>query len=92
MVLNSTQKATYAFVGAIIVAGIVLSTIVFPFWNLIREDVFEEVKIISNDDGICYVETIDLIPKKIENCNLSPDDTVTIKYPEGLPWATVVEP
>ena len=50
------------------IAGIVLSTLVFPFWNLIREDVYEETEILSNQDGVCYVETQDNVPKTIEDC------------------------
>ena len=80
------------FGGAFIVAGIVLSTLVFPFWNFIREDVYEDVEILANDDGICYVETIDDIPKTIENCNLQKGDEATIKFGHGLAWATIVEP
>ena len=92
MAISSSQKGGLIFGGAIVVAGIVLSTLVFPFWNLIREDVYEDVVILTNDDGICYVETMDDIPKTIENCSLNPGDSVTIKYGEGLAWATVVTP
>jgi len=74
------------------VAGVVLSTLVFPFWNLIREDVYEDVVILTNDNGVCYVETLDNIPKTIENCNLQAGDKTTIKFGEGLAWATIVEP
>lgn len=73
-------------------AGIVLSTLIFPFWNFIREDVYEEVDILANDNGVCYVETQDNIPKTIENCNLLKGDKTTIKYGHGLAWATIVEP
>jgi len=92
MQLDSSQKTTLVFLGAFVTAGIVLSTMVFPFWNLIREDVFEEVTILNNDNGVCYVETKDDIPKIIEDCLLNSDDVVTIKYGEGLAWATVVSP
>lgn len=92
MELNSSQKAGMVFGGAFVVAGIVLSTLVFPFWNLIREDVYEEVTILTNDDGVCYVETSDSIPKTIENCNLNQGDTTTIKFGEGLAWASIVPP
>ncbi len=81
-----------AFGGAFIVAGIVLSTLVFPFWNFIREDVYEDVEILANDNGVCYVETMDSIPKTIENCNLQTGDKTTIKFGEGLAWATIVVP
>lgn len=92
MELSSSQKTSLVFVGAFLTAGIVLSTLVFPFWNLIREDVFEEVIILNNDDGVCYVETADTIPKIIEDCTLKSGDIATIKFGEGLAWATIVEP
>ena len=92
MELSSGQKSSLVFVGAFVLAGIVLSTLVFPFWNLIREDVYEEVIILNNDDGICYVETSDTIPKIIEDCTLQSGDVVTIKFGEGLAWATIEEP
>lgn len=90
--LSHSQKITLGFGGCFIVAGIVLSTLVFPFWNLIREDVYENVVILTNDDGICYVETLDHVPKTIENCSLKPGDEVTIKFGRDLAWAMVVEP
>ena len=92
MELNHSQKLALGFGGAFIVAGIVISTLVFPFWNLIREDVLEEVVILTNDDGVCYVETSDNVPKTIENCSLQAGDKTTIKFGEGLAWATIVEP
>ena len=92
MELSSSQKAGLVFGGAFVVAGLVLSTIVFPFWNLIREDISEDVEILSNDNGICYVETSDNIPKTIEDCTLEPGDVVNITYGEGLAWATITEP
>ena len=92
MELTSGQKGGLIFGGALIVAGLVLSTIVFPFWNLIREDVNEEVEILTNDGGQCYVETSDDIPKIIEDCTLEPGDVVTITYGEGLAWAKITEP
>lgn len=89
--LTDSQKYGLIFGGAFLLAGIVLSTIVFPFWNLIREDVFEEVEIISSSDGTCYANTLDNIPKTINNCDLEPGTVVTIKFGEGLAWATIVE-
>ena len=92
MKLSSSQQQGLVVGGAFLVAGIVLSTMVFPFWHLIREDVFEDVVILNNDNGTCFVETIDSIPKTIENCVFEPGDSVTIKFGEGLAWATVVTP
>ena len=92
MEISDSQKYGAIFGGALIGAGLIISTVVFPFWNLIREDVFEEVEIFSSADGICYANTADNIPKTIENCNLEPGTQVTIKYGEGLTWATIVGP
>jgi len=88
--ITSSQKTGLVFTGAFVIAGLVLSTMVFPFWHLIREDVFEDVVILSNDDGTCYVETIDNIPKTIDDCNLQAGDAATIKFGDGLAWATIV--
>jgi hypothetical protein len=92
MELSSSQKTSLVAVGAFVTAGVVLSTMVFPFWNLIREDVYEDVIILGNDDGVCYVETSDNIPKTIEDCTLNVGDTTTIKFGDGLAWATLVNP
>lgn len=92
MNLSSSQQQGIVFGCAFLAAGIVLSTIIFPFWHLIREDVFEDVIILSNDDGTCYVETSDNVPKLIENCQLNEGDKVTIKFGKGLAWATIVNP
>ena len=92
MELSSSQKTSLVFVCAFVTAGLVLSTLVFPFWNLIREDVFEDVVILTNDNGVCYVETSDSIPKTIENCDLNSGNKTTIKYGNGLAWAKIVTP
>ena len=92
MELSSSQKTSLVFVSVFIFVGIVLSTVIFPFWHLIREDVFEDVVILTNDEGTCYVETTDNIPKTIENCSFNPGDAVTIKFGDGLAWATIVTP
>ncbi len=89
--LTDSQKQMAIFGGAFIIAGIILSTVVFPFWNLIREEVFEEVEIISSSNGVCYANTSDLIPKTIDNCDLESGTLVTIKFGEGLAWASIVE-
>jgi hypothetical protein len=92
MELSYSQKMGLVFGGAFAVAAIVLSTMVFPFWNLIREDVIEDVVILTNDQGTCYAETKDTIPKIIENCDLQSGDKTTIKFGKGLAWATIVQP
>ena len=92
MELTDSQKYGAIFGGAFVAAGLVLSILVFPFWNLIREDVFEETELLSNVDGVCYVDTSDNIPKTIRNCDLQPGTLVTVKFGEGLAWATIVNP
>jgi len=92
MELTQSQRYGVIFGGAFLIAGLVLSTVVFPFWNLIREDVFEEVEILSSSGGTCYANTSDIIPKTISNCDLKPGTIVTIKYGEGLAWATIANP
>ena len=92
MKLSSSQQQGLVFGCAFLAAGIVLSTMVFPFWHLIREDVFENVVILSNDNGTCYVETIDAVPKTIDNCNFDTGDEVTIKFGKDLAWANIVTP
>jgi len=92
MKLSSSQQQGLVFGCAFLAAGIVLSTMIFPFWHLIREDVFENVVILSNDNGTCYVETTDVVPKIIKNCELATGDKVTIKFGKDLAWATIVTP
>ncbi len=90
MALSSSQRMGLIFAGAFITAGMVLATVVFPFWNLIREDVYADVIILSNTDGVCYVETPDNIPKTIGECTLDVGQNATVKFGKGLAWATIV--
>ena len=92
MELTSGQKGGLIFGGLLLAAGVVISTVVFPFWNLIREDVLEETVILANQDGVCYVETEDDIPKTIGDCTKNVGETVTIKFGRDLAWATIVQP
>ena len=92
VILTDSQKYGAIFGGAFILAGIILATVVFPFWNLIREDVFEEATILSNSDGKCYATTSDHIPKTIDNCELEPGTSVMLKFGRDLAWATIVTP
>lgn len=86
------RKYGLIFGGILVLAGVVLATVVFPFWNLIRTDVYEDVVILSSDNGVCVADTSDNIPKHIENCTAKAGDVVTIQYGEGLAWAKVAEP
>ena len=90
--INDSNRQLFYFGLIIVSIGVVMATVVFPFWNLIREDIFEEAEILSNDDGICYVTTSDEIPKTIVNCIVAPGDVVNVKYGHGLAWAKIVQP
>ena len=46
--------------------------------------------ILTNDDGICYVEIMDDVPKTITDCNLNPGDKTTIKFGKDLAWTSIV--
>ena len=89
---SDSKKYGVIFGGALAGAGLVLSTLIFPFWHLIRSDVYEDVEILASSDGVCYATTSDNIPKKIQDCHLDPGAKVKIKFGEGLAWATLVEP
>lgn len=91
MEMDESKKHTIIFLGALAGAGIIIATLVFPFWNLIREDVYEDAIILGNVDGTCFVETLDGIPKTITNCELQEGAAVKIKFGKGLAWAKIIE-
>jgi len=80
------------FLFTFIAAAVIIGTVIFPFWNLIREDVYEEVEILLNERDKCYVDTSDNIPKTIDNCIHKVGDIVTIKYGKDLAYAEIVNP
>lgn len=90
MSMSDGRRYGLIFACLIIGAGLIISTLVFPFWNLIREDVFEDVVILDNENGVCYVETSDMVPKTIQDCTSAPGDKVTIKFGRDLAWAEIV--
>ncbi|MFQ6025293.1 MAG: hypothetical protein ACE5JT_02110 [Nitrosopumilaceae archaeon] len=92
VVWDDSKKYTVLFFGLLGGAALIISTLVYPFWNLIREDVYEDTVIFSSSDGKCSVSTSDNIPKIIKDCNLEPGTPVTVKYGEGLAWASIVNP
>ena len=90
--MNDSKKYGLMFLFIFITAFIIIATLIFPFWNLIREDVYEEVEIMLNERGKCYVDTLDNVPKTIDNCDKKIDDVVTIKYGKDLAYAEIVSP
>ena len=90
--MKDSKKYGLMFLFIFITAFIIIATLIFPFWNLIREDVYEDVEIMLNERNICYVDTSDNIPKTIDNCDKKIGDIVTIKYGKGLAYAKIVSP
>ena len=90
--MNDSKKHALVFLFTFIAAAVIIGTVIFPFWNLIREDVYEEVEILLNERDKCYVDTSDNIPKTIDNCIHKVGDIVTIKYGKGLAYAEIVNP
>ena len=90
--MKDSKKHALMFLFTFIAAAVIIGTVIFPFWNLIREDVYEEVEILLNERDKCYVDTSDNIPKTIDNCIHKVGDIVTIKYGKGLAYAEIVNP
>ncbi len=78
----STKKLVLIFGIIAIGAFIILSIFVFPIKNLIRDEITAEVKILSKNDGICVIDTVDH-PRGINECPYKTGDNVLVKYKEG---------
>ena len=96
MEMNDSKKHALMFLFTFIAAAVIIGTLIFPFWNLIREDVYEEVEIIGKWSTwygtMCSADTLDNIPKTIDNCDKEIGDIVTIKYGKDLAYAEIVNP
>ena len=96
MEMNDSKKHALMFLFTFIAAAVIIGTLIFPFWNLIREDVYEEVEIIGKLSTwygtMCSADTSDNIPKTIDNCDREIGDIVTIKYGKDLAYAEIVNP
>jgi len=68
--MSDGKKYGLMFLFIFIAAFIIIATLIFPFWNLIREDVYEEVEIMGKWSTwygtMCNVDTLDNIPKTID--------------------------
>ena len=94
--MKDSKKYGLMFLFIFIAAFIIIATLIFPFWNLIRAAVYEEVEIIGKWSTwygtMCSVDTLDNIPKTIDNCDKEIGDAVTVKFGEGLAYAQIVNP
>jgi hypothetical protein len=66
--------------GAIAAAIIVMAVAVFPFWNLIPNNVTETVKVVLVDQTGCTAETHDGFDVKIGPCNAKVGDNITASF------------
>jgi hypothetical protein len=66
--------------GAIAAAIIVMAVAVFPFWNLIPNNVTETVKVVLVEESGCTAETHDGFDVKIGPCNAKAGDTITASF------------
>lgn len=66
--------------GSIAAAIIIMTTIVFPFWNLIPNMVTEKVRVVYVEDGKCTVETSDGYDIRGIPCNAKIGDNITATY------------
>ena len=94
--MSDGKKYGLMFLFIFITAFIIIATLIFPFWNLIREDVYEEVEIMGKWSTwygtMCNVDTSDNIPKTIDNCDRDVGDVVTAKYGKDMAYAEIVNP
>ena len=79
---HSTKKLLIIFGSIALGVFIILAIFIFPIKNLIREEITNDVKIVSKNNRICVVDTPDH-PRGINNCNYNIGDTVIVKYKEG---------
>ena len=66
--------------GGIAAAIVVMTTLVFPFWNLIPANVTEQVTVKATDESGCYVETQDHFVVHIPPCHAKPGDNITATF------------
>ncbi len=66
--------------GGIAAAVIIMSTIVFPFWNLIPTMVTEKLHVVYVEDGKCTAETNDGYIIRNIPCDAKVGDNITASY------------
>ncbi len=66
--------------GAIAAAIIIMTTLVFPFWNLIPSMVTEKVKVVYVEAGKCTAETSDGFLIRNIPCDAKIGDNITASY------------
>lgn len=67
-------------IGGIAAAIAIMTTVVFPFWNLMPSTVTENVTVRSVDQTGCFVETYDHFLIKIPACNAHPGQNITATF------------
>ncbi len=66
--------------GGIAAAIVIMTTLVFPFWNLIPNTVTEMVTVREVDQTGCYVETADHFVIHIPPCHAQVGQNITATF------------
>lgn len=75
-----TMNEKLLAVGAIATAIVIMTTLVFPFWNLIPNMVTEKVRVVYVEAGKCTAETNDRFIIRDIPCNAKIGDNITASY------------
>ena len=67
-------------IGAIGGAILIMTTLVFPFWNLIPSMVTEQMKVVYVEDGKCTAQTVDGYIIRNIPCTAKVGDNITASY------------
>jgi hypothetical protein len=70
--------------GSIAAAIVIMTTLVFPFWNLIPDMVTEKVKVVYVEAGKCTAETKDGFIIRNFPCDAKVGDNITASYDAKL--------
>jgi len=77
--LPSKSSKDLAIIGAAI-AGVAIALFAYLMWYVSPDEVTERVKIISNSDSGCVVETFDGFAITLESCVGEPGDIIVATY------------
>lgn len=79
-ILGNSPGKLFVIVFACI--AVFFAVAVWPFYNLMPEYVTEEVRVVSNSDGKCYIHTDDnyMIPAGDACGDAKADDRILVEY------------
>jgi len=79
-IIGSSPASLFVIIMACIIVFFVVA--VWPFWNLISEYITEEVRVVDNSDGKCYIHTDDnfMIPAGDACGDAKANDRILVEY------------